>query len=187
MTKKELIHELTIMKNAARFHRKRLCQLTLEHPSIIPHLLDICLDSESKLSFRAAWTLEFVLKKDLSSLYPLLNKFCANINQVNCHSTRRSMAKICEILAIDFDSKNRSSKDVLTKKQKEYIITNCFDWKIQNEKVAVEAYSMNTLYIFGKEQKWIHEELTHILKDNMEFKSCGYKVRAKKILKWIHC
>lgn len=74
------------------------------------------------------------------------------------------MAKICEILAIDFDSKNRSSKDVLTKKQKEYIITNCFDWMIQNEKVAVEAYCMNTLYIFGKEQKWIHEELTHIKK-----------------------
>jgi hypothetical protein len=54
------------------------------------------------------------------------------------------------------------------------------------EKVAVEAYSMNILYVLGKEERWIHEELKHILVNNMDNKSCGYKARGEKILKWIN-
>lgn len=65
------------------------------------------------------------------------------------------------------------------------IIEACFDWMISDEKVAIHAYSMQILFILGKEYNWIHTELKQILIDNMTFGSKGYIVRAKKILKAI--
>lgn len=65
------------------------------------------------------------------------------------------------------------------------IIEACFDWMISDEKVAIHAYSMQILFILGKENNWINTELKQILIDNMTFGSKGYIVRAKKILKAI--
>jgi len=102
------------------------------------------------------------------------------------HSTRREMAKICELIAINYNKKETSLlKSCITQKQKDMIIEACFDWMISDEKVAIHAYSMQILFILGKENNWIHKELKQILVDNMAFVSKGYVVRAKKILQAI--
>ena len=59
------------------------------------------------------------------------------------------------------------------------------DWLIGNEKVAIHAYSMQTLFVFGKESDWIHNELRQVLVDNIAYGSAGYVSRAKRILKAI--
>ena len=51
----------------------------------------------------------------------------------------------------------------LTENQETKIIETCLDWLIQDEKVAAKAYSMITLYNFGKKYSWINEELKTIL------------------------
>lgn len=185
MNKQILIEELTNMKNAARIHRDKLCSFVLRNPSIIPHLVDLSFEVNNKLSIRSAWILEFVAKSSLENIYPYINQITSAMDKLKFDSSKRPIAKICEILLDDYDN-NGNSKKYLKPKNKNQIISCCFDWMLGNEKVAVEAYSMNILFVLGKEEKWIHTELKHILVTNMDNKSCGYKARGKKILKWIN-
>lgn len=41
---------------------------------------------------------------------------------------------------------------------------------------------MQTLFLFGKDQFWIHQELKIILENNLHKESIGYRNRALKIL-----
>jgi hypothetical protein len=185
MNKQILIDELTSMKNAARIHRNRVCQFVLSNPSLIPDLVDLSFDIDNKLSIRSAWILEFVAKNSLQNIYPFLDQITSNMDHLKFDSSKRPIAKICELIVDDYNTKG-ISRNHLNTKNKTQIVSCCFDWLLSNEKVAVEAYSMNILFVLGKEEKWIHEELKHILINNMNHKSCGYKARGKKILKCIN-
>lgn len=185
MNKQILIEELTSMKNAARIHRDKLCHFVLKNPTLISHLVNLTFDVNNKLSIRSAWILEFVAKSSLENIYPYLDQITSEMSKLKFDSSKRPIAKICEILLDDYNS-NGSSKKHLKDKNKSQIISCCFDWMLGQEKVAVEAYSMSILYVLGKEEEWIHKELKHILENKMENKSCGYKARGKKILNWIN-
>lgn len=181
MTKEEIITELIETKCDVRLHRDRLDRLIGSCEENIPYLLDITFEGEDSLTFRAARILEFLCKNNLDSLAPYLDRFTKNISQVNHHSTKRVVAKICELIAYDYTHKQTNLiQEVLTKKQKERIITTCLDWMIQPEKMAVHAYAMQALYLLG--EKWVHEELKQILEEKMAFASAGYVARARKIL-----
>ena len=56
---------------------------------------------------------------------------------------------------------------------------------IGDYKVAPKAYSMTTLYLFGKEFNWIHPELAIILERDFYNESAAFKARARHILKKI--
>ena len=43
------------------------------------------------------------------------------------------------------------------------IIETGFDWLITPQKIAVRAYTMTFLYLFGLEKNWIHPELKHLI------------------------
>ena len=60
-----------------------------------------------------------------------------------------------------------------------------FEYMIGDYKVAPKAYSMNTLYLFGKEFDWIYPELVSILERNFYNESAAFKARARHILKKI--
>lgn len=181
MNREDLIYELSNMKNAARIYRQQLCDLALNDKTIIPILINLSFEYDNKLSIKAAWILEFFVKDSVHHIIPYINQITSKIANLKFDSSKRSFANICEILANNYQKKGIFYQ-ILAKKHKKEIISCCFDWMLSNEKVAVEAYSMNVLYIFGKEEKWIHNELSYILKENMHRKSCGYKARGKKIL-----
>jgi len=44
---------------------------------------------------------------------------------------------------------------------------------------------MEMLFLFGKNEKWIHQELQLIIEQNIINESAAYKARGKKILSWI--
>ena len=71
----------------------------------------------------------------------------------------------------------------LQSKHKEKIIECCFDYMINDEKIAPKAYAMNTLYLLGKDFDWIHPELGQILERDFYHQSAGFKARAKHLLK----
>jgi ferritin-like protein len=79
-----------------------------------------------------------------------------------------------------FLSKSKTIK--LTENQETKIIETCLDWLIQDEKVAAKAYSMITLYNFGKKHSWINEELKAILLQDYFKHSAAYRAAAKEIL-----
>jgi hypothetical protein len=54
MKKEALIHELTVMQNAALVHRNKACQYVLNDKSNIPLLIELTFEIKVKLSIRAA-------------------------------------------------------------------------------------------------------------------------------------
>jgi hypothetical protein len=155
----------------------------LQDKKLFKYLIEIAFDETNDAAVKVSWVLDFVMREKLEWIYPHLDYFTDNIPTSNHHSILRHMAKICENLALEYNSKKPSEiKKYLTKKHIEKIIETGFDWLITDQKVAVKAYTMETLYIFGKEFDWVHDELKLILQQTIMDGSAGYKARAKKIL-----
>ncbi|WP_323370448.1 adenylosuccinate lyase [Xanthomarina sp. F1114] len=172
--------------NHTRDKRLKYANLILDTPELLPNLLDILFDVDDKTSCRAAWVLEFVCADNLELLLPYLDVFTENINKVHLDPAVRPIAKICEYLAKAYFSKTANKVQLtLTNKHKELIVETCFDYMINDEKIAPKAYSMNTLFLFGNEFDWIHLELITIIERDYQIQSSGFKARARQILKKI--
>lgn len=185
MTLEELHKELSYV-NALRINRLKYSRLILNDLSLLPKLMAILFMTEDKVSCKAAWILEYVCAEYLLAIVPYLDEFTVNIHKVHLDSAVRPVAKICEFLAkANYSKEPNPIKTMLLPKHKEYIIETCFDWMITDQKIAVKAYCMNTLYFFGKDYKWIHPELVQILEQDYHSQSAGFKARAKHILKKI--
>nr|WP_262902545.1 adenylosuccinate lyase [Winogradskyella sp. SM1960] len=164
----------------------KYAKLIIDNPELIPPLLEILFDVDDKISCRAAWVFEFMCGENLDTIIPHLNTFTAHISNVHLDSAVRPIAKICEYLTKAHYSKTDNAlKTALSEIHKEKIVEACFDWMINDEKIAPKAYSMNSLYLLGTEYDWIHPELAIILERDYEMQSSGFKARAKHILKKI--
>ena len=183
MTKEELYKELSYV-NHSRENRKRYALLVISNPDLIPKILDILFEVNDKISCRAAWLLEFVARENLDSILPYLDRFTKKMKTVHLDPAVRPIAKICEYLIQAYYHKNNNhTKDYLNALHKERIIEISFDYMITDQKVAVKAYSMNSLYLLGKEYDWIHPELITILEKDFNSNSAAYKARARQLLR----
>lgn len=185
MTTEQLYEELNYV-NHSREKRLHYANLLLNNTNLIPKTLEILFMVDDKISCRAAWILEFMCNKNLNAIIPFLDYFTKNIKSVYLDSAVRPVAKICEYLAKAYYSKTDNEiKHTLIHTYKERIIEVCFDYMINDEKIAPKAYSMNTLFLFGQDFNWIHPELALILERDYQMQSSGFKARAKHILKKI--
>lgn len=183
MTKTELYKKLNDV-NHSKEKRLYYANLVIHQPELIQPLLEILFDVDDKISCKAAWVFEFMCGEQLQHIFPYLDMFTANIHKVHLDSAVRPVAKVCELLATTYynheDSELRSH---FTSQHKENIIEACFDWMINDEKVAPKAYSMNALYLLGREYSWIHDELIMLLERDFAMQSAAFIARARHILK----
>lgn len=185
MTKSQLYKKLNDV-NSSREKRSYYADLVIENPKLIKPLLEILFEVDTKISIKAAWIFEFVCSYDSNLSIPYLGYFTEHISKVYLDSAVRPIAKVCEILVKNsFTTPNSEIKKHLTKQHKERMTEACFDWLLGDEKVAVKAYSMHTLYLLGNEFDWIHPELKVILQRDFALQISGYKARARHILKKI--
>ena len=183
MTIEELYKELSKV-NHSREKRLYYADLFISSPDLTSKLLEIIFWVDDKTSPRAAWVFEFMCNKDIERIIPYLDDFTKNMHNVHLDSAVRPVAKICELLAKAYYSKTENNiQKALTTAHKERIIEVCFDYMINDEKIAPKAYSMNTLWLFGKDFDWIHPELALILERDFQMQSSGFKARARHILK----
>ncbi len=175
MIKQKLRNELENV-SALRENRMRVSKLVLQNEAYFLPLLEIVLDINDKTSIKAAWIFEFVCKEKLEWLFPHLDYYCSQINKLHFDSAVRPISKICKLLLLRND---KIKITTLNNTHKEQIIEVCFDWMISNQKVAVRAYTMQTLFVLGKEQPWVHEELILIIKKGIDTESSAYKSRGK--------
>jgi len=185
LTKDQLYKELNYV-NHSREKRLFYANLVIDNPELIPSLLEILFTVDDKISCRAAWVFEFMCGEKLEAIIPYLDTFTKNISKVHLDPAVRPVAKVCEYLIKDYYSKTENKiKAHLTETHKEKIIEACFDWMINDEKIAPKAYAMNSLFLLGNEINWIHPELVIILKRDYQMQSSGFKARARHILKRI--
>ncbi len=183
MTTEELYDELDYV-NHTREKRKKYATLIIDNPELLPQVIDILFKIDDKRSCRATWLLEFVARENLDSILPYLDRITEQMPAVHFDSAVRPIAKICEYLIEAYYHRNPNhTKDYLKNIHKERIIELSFDYMITDQKVAVKAYSMNTLYLLGKEYDWVHPELATILERDFNSGSAAFKARARHLLK----
>lgn len=179
-----LTQELNNIENAKRENRQRVANIVLENNDLMQDLVDITFDVNNKISIKAAWILEWICTHHtINWILPYLDKFTLNIKNLQFDSAIRPCAKICEQLAAAYHK--RQNFEVLEKLNSQHIdaiIETGFDWLITPQKIAVRAYTMHTLYLFGLQKKWIHDELKHLIETKIIHESKGTKARGKHIL-----
>jgi hypothetical protein len=185
MTFEQLYSELNYV-NHSREKRKYYANIVLNNLSLLPTLLKVVFTVDDKISARAAWLFEFVARENLDAILPYLDIYIEKMNTVHLDPAVRPMAKVAEYLieAYYHKTSNKTQQD-LTTTQREKITEACFDWMISDQKVAVKAYSMRSLYLLGKEFDWIHEELLIILERDYNTHSAAFKARARDLIKRI--
>lgn len=183
MTKEELKEALNYV-SASRENRSKMASKIEENLKLIPILIEIIKDDIEPISCKAAWVLEYVAKKDLQLIYTHIHPFLNSLKHISLESSIRPASKICQLLALnEFPKKSKTTLQTLSVSQLNMITESAFDWLIGEHKVAPKAYSMTTLLLIGKKIKWIHPELSQILKKNYESGSAAYKARARMTLK----
>lgn len=182
MTKEQLYDELAYV-NHSRENRKRYAHLVINNLELLPIVMDLAFDIEDKKSYRACWLLEFVARENLDAILPFLDRFTSEMHKVKLDAAVRPTAKICEYLIEAYYHKSpNKTKEFLNAEHKERIIELSFDYLITDQKIAPQAYSMNTLFLLGKDYDWVHPELIQILEQNFATGSAGYKARARHLL-----
>ncbi|MFC5045959.1 adenylosuccinate lyase [Aquimarina hainanensis] len=178
-----MLEEFLTTIDHSRAKRLAFAQFIIAHPHRIPELLDFCARTDAEISYRACWGLEFMCKEHLHYLYPHLDSFITIAPTVYQPPAVRPVAKICEYLTISFYQKKEPDiQHQLTPSHRNALTEICFDWFISDQKVAVKAYTMTSLYWLGTEFSWIHPELKKIMEQEYSTGSAAYKARARQIL-----
>ena len=167
-------------------YRDKLLYACIENPSWMSILMKNMANIECENSIFYARVFELVCKKDLELIIPYIDDFCNLLTKVKMHGVVRSCAKLCELMMIEYFVKNNILfHSSIQDKHLEKIIEAGFNWMITDQKIAVQAYTMQTLYLLGTKYDWIHIELALILEKNIPTGSTGYKNRGRKVLKAI--
>ena len=179
MTYQELYEQLDYIDHSKE-KRAYYAQLVICTPALMPHVLAILFKVDDPIANRAGWLLEFVCKTDSSMILPYLDLFTEKMGTVYQDSALRPVAKICEYLTLSY-YKKKDEKTIkhLTTLHKERITEAGFDWIITDQKVAVKAYTLTTLFLLGTEIDWIHPELKRIMEDDYAKGSAAYKARCR--------
>ena len=182
-----LLEQLNNLETAKRENRQRIANIVLEQPFLFEELVTITFWIDKKISIKAAWVLEWICThQNLDFILPYLKEFTSKISSLKFDSAIRPCAKICEHLATAYYAKSvNKTKEILTLVHIDAIVETGFDWLITPQKIAVRAYTMNTLYLFGLEKEWIHPELKHLIETKIIHESKGTKARGKHVIKLI--
>ena len=182
-----LLEQLNNLETAKRENRQRIANIVLEQAFLFEELVTITFWIDKKISIKAAWVLEWICThQNLDFILPYLKEFTSKISSLKFDSAIRPCAKICEYLATAYYAKSANkTKETLTLVHIDAIVETGFDWLITPQKIAVRAYTMNTLYLFGLEKEWIHPELKHLIETKIIHESKGTKARGKHVIKLI--
>ena len=162
--------------------RDKLSGEVINNFELLPVLMEIAIDVNNKNHYKACWTLELVLEHNINWLSDYLDDFCHKLPLYQHEGAIRSISKICMFSAKQHLKNKKKDSPFLTEKQSQQIIESCFDWLINDTKVASKAYAMRALFEFGKLHDWIYPELQEILPKDFAHHSPAYHSASKEIL-----
>jgi hypothetical protein len=164
---------------AHRKSRDENMNYILTHPECLSELVTLASTITYKNHFKALWIMELLSLKNAELLAPFLDEFCHALPHYTIEKAIRPSAKICYQLVTN-------KKIQLTPSQEEAIIETCLDRLINQVKVAPAAFSMRALFVLGKKQPWIHDELRLLLSKDLDHPTPGYRFAVKDLLKRLH-
>ncbi len=168
---------------AYKADRQKLADKVINQKNLFKELLRYSFSDDSQVNYRACWILEYVCIAKLQWIYQHLDLFIEQLPRLENESSKRSCAKVCELLCREYYLKqDEQVREAFTTVHLEKLTTICFDWLISETKVATKAYAMECLQLLGADFNWIHPELTAILHKGIPEHSMAYTARARHIL-----
>ncbi|WP_293939982.1 hypothetical protein [Sphingobacterium sp. UBA5996] len=118
-------------------------------------LLNISLEKDKKIAFRAAWVFETIVLKNTALLKSVLPQFLDNLKKQKNWSCLRSYTKVLLFL-----TSKKNKEYTLGNEAEEQIIEYSFQWMIDPPcPVAVLVNCLDVLNNLRKKHPWVQEEL----------------------------
>jgi hypothetical protein len=176
-------YNLIVKSSGLRESREENRDFIFSNPLYLNNLTEIAFNPKDKNHYKACWILELICEEQIEIITPFIANFCTVLPYFKKDSAIRPASKICLFIITSYYRK----KDIqLSENQFQKITESCFDWLINDTKVASKCYSIRTLYIIGKHVDWIYPELRIILNIDYKALSAAYKADAREILKKIN-
>ena len=137
-------------------------------------LIDLLLNDEYRVVQRSSWVVSYVAEKYPHLIMSHLKKVIAYLENPPHVAVKRNILKV--LSSIDIPEEHQG-----------ILVDLCFKFLYDpKEAIAVHAFAMQVIFEIGKKEPDLFHELKQILEENYETGSAGYKVRAKRILKYIN-
>ncbi|MDR6736527.1 hypothetical protein [Sphingobacterium sp. 2149] len=118
-------------------------------------LLNISLEKDKKIAFRAAWVFETIVLKNTALLKSVLPQFLDNLKKQKNWSCLRSYTEVLLFL-----TSKKNKEYTLGNEAEEQIIEYSFQWMIDPPcPVAVLVNCLDVLNNLRKKHPWVQEEL----------------------------
>lgn len=152
-------------------------------PQLVGVLLNAIWAEDKDGGFNASWVFDHLMRKNLDLVLPFTQDFILGIKNLTSESCIRPMAHTTQMLMESyFVRKKPNFIKALDKELLDILVEVCFDWLLEDHKVATKVFSMSCLYHLGARFKWIHPELKSILQKTITQGTAGYQNRAGKLL-----
>jgi hypothetical protein len=173
--------------NTGRLNKERiegLVQELLIRPELTESLLEeVFAQDAARDSFNASWVFDHLMRKKLDFLLPHIDRFIEGTAKLKTESCMRPMAHVMELLnEAYFLQRKPTYLKCISKDHHETMVTICFDWLINEHKVATKVFAMTSLYYLGERFEWVGPELKSVLELQIADGTAGFKNRGGKIL-----
>lgn len=165
--------------NSSKTIREEIADFLKSKNHAIDEIL-LLADHNKEIRAKSLRAVEVVAREHPQLLFPYTDKLLEMAKKVKFDDEVRPLSKIFEVLVTYFF---KNEKIQLSDHQLQQITQSCFDWFITNQKTAVKAQCMSSLYLMGNKIKWIHGELKPLIEQNIATETAGYQARARMILK----
>lgn len=149
-------------------------------------VLTIAVEAKGTTAFHAAWVLENMLVAIPEALDYYLPEIVTQLPATTNASVQRHLLKLTAIgiKRIIKRETSRTMEREFWKMNLEPLEESCFLWLVDcNSKPAVKVHCMEILYLLSYRQKWIAEELPHVIESQMNISGPAIAARGKEVLK----
>jgi len=153
-----------------------LSDTALANPAVFRKLLEYSFSEDSKLAFRASWTVSKVFDKNPGFVIPHIRMLADSLKKINNESVERSFLRIISM----------SDIKLLTEKQHGFLADYCFSaLGSAGSAIAIKAYAMEILFRLSVIYPQLGNELAVSIRTVMEEGSAGIVARGNAILRKI--
>ena len=140
-----------------------------DNPERFKQLINIFLNSEYRLTQRAAWVVSICAEKNPALLKPYLANIIYNLSTTQVPAVKRNTLRLLQHQTIPADLQGQ-------------LVDTCFTYLTTTEPIAVKAFSLTILANLIKSEPDLKNELRLVLADILPYASPGLLSRAQKIL-----
>ena len=180
---KDTLLKLLTSKRLSKSEILELVDQLYKKPQLVGVLLHAIWIEDKDGGFNASWVFDHLMRKNLDLVLPFIRDFVHGIKNLTSESCIRPMAHSTQMLMERyFIKKDPNYIKALDKDLLDILVEVCFDWLLEDHKVATKVFSMTSLYHLGARFSWIHPELKSILQKTITQGTAGYQNRAAKLL-----